>query len=142
MTSTPRSRDLGIRVSGARQWDLESFITLAAPEGRLLGCLRDDLTDVLLFSTALPAIMDSDGKALACLAGAKTISRVDAYGGRAPERLLHGVVREWLRRERPGVGQLRIEVSHAQPRTEHWRTNRRGSCFISFDWGIFANRPA
>jgi hypothetical protein len=132
--SRPRSRDLGIRVSGRRQWDLESFIALAAPEGRLVGCIRDDLRDVLLFSTALPAIMDRDGNALACLAGAKTITRIDAYGGRAPERLLHEAVGTWLRWERPGIGQLRIEVTYAQPRTKHWRTNRRGSCFVSYDW--------
>jgi protein-L-isoaspartate(D-aspartate) O-methyltransferase len=134
MMSRPRSRDLGIRVSGRRQWDLESFIALAVPEGRLVGCVRDDLSDVLLFSTAVPAILDRDGKGLACLAGAKTITRIDAYGGHAPERLLHEAVGTWLRWERPGVGQLRIEVTYAQPRTKHWRTNRRGSCFVSYDW--------
>ena len=135
LMSRPRSRHLGIRISGRSQWDLESFITLAAPEDQLLGCLREDLADLLLFSTALPAIVDPDGPGLAYLAGAKTITRIDAHGDRRAERLLQHLVRQWLRWKRPAVGQLRIEVAQSRPRsTEHWRTIRRGFFFISYDW--------
>ncbi len=135
LLSRPRSRDLGIRISGRSQWDLESFITLAAPEDRLLGCFREDLAHLLLFSTALPAIVDPDGPGLAYLAGAKTITRIDAHGDRRAERLLEQLVRQWLRWKRPAVSQLGIEVAQSRPRiSDHWRTIGRGSCFISYDW--------
>jgi protein-L-isoaspartate(D-aspartate) O-methyltransferase len=138
LLSRPRSRELGIRISGDRQWALEAFIALSAPEEQLLGCVREDLTDLLLFSTALPAIVDPHGRGLAHLAGAKTITRIDAHGDGTAERLLHQLVRGWLRRRRPGVGQLRIEArfTRPSPTTPHWRTTRRGSCFISYDWSL------
>jgi protein-L-isoaspartate(D-aspartate) O-methyltransferase len=134
LLSSPRSRALGVRISRRSQWDLEAFVTLAAPEERLLGCVREDLTDLLLFSAALPAIVDPDGPGLAYLAGSKIISRIDAHGHGAAGRLLHHVVDRWLRWKRPAVAQLRIEVTYTRPRTQHWRTRKRGSCFISYDW--------
>jgi hypothetical protein len=80
MLSPPRSRPMGIRVSGWRQWALETFIVLAAPEEQLVGCTTENSRQLLFFGTALPGIVAADGSGLAHLAGGRSISRLDAYG--------------------------------------------------------------
>jgi hypothetical protein len=72
MLSPPRSRPMGIRVSGWQQWALETFIVLAAPEELLVGCTTENSRQLLFFGTALPGIVAADGSGLA--------------GGRSAER--------------------------------------------------------
>ncbi|HET7929720.1 MAG TPA: methyltransferase domain-containing protein [Actinomycetota bacterium] len=135
LLSRPRSRAIGMRVSDRRLWELESFILLAAPEGGVVGCAREDLGQLLYCTTALPAIIDTDSSGLAHLSGVRTASRIDAYGGDRAERMLADLVDEWRRRGRPGVAQLGVEVSfgHAS-RVGVWRSKRRGSSTIAFDY--------
>lgn len=135
MLSPPRSRPIGMRVSGWQQWELESFIVLAAPEELLVGCTREDLSELLFFGTALPRIIDAGGSGLAHLAGRKSISRLDAYGHRGAKRLLAGLVDEWRLRGRPRVAGLSVGVSYGPSRRNAWRTKRRGASVVSFDWG-------
>jgi protein-L-isoaspartate O-methyltransferase len=134
MLSRPRSRPIGMRVSGGLRWELESFIALVAPEDLLVGCTRDDLSELLFFGTAMPAITDADGSGLAHLAGKRTISRIDAYGDKWAERRLADLVDDWRRRGRPGVARLTAEVSYGRSTRKAWRTLKRGSTLIRFDW--------
>ena len=134
MLSQPRSRPVGIRASGWQQWGLESFIVVAAPEELLVGCTREDVNGLLFFGTALPGIIDADGSGLAHLAGTRSISRLDAYGNEGAEQLLADLVGEWRRRGRPRVARLAVEVSYGRSRREAWRSKRRGSSLISFDY--------
>lgn len=123
-----------MRASGCAQWDLETFLALAAPEDELAGCARTELKDLLLFATALPALVDLQGQGLAYLAGTKTLSRLEAFGRRGPERKLLGLVDEWRLRGRPKIERLRIEVSYGAGRRSAWRTKRRPGSTIFFDW--------
>jgi protein-L-isoaspartate(D-aspartate) O-methyltransferase len=134
--TAPRSRDLRVRASGRSQWGLETFLTLAVPENQLVGCTRSDLEHLLFYSTALPGVIDlSEQTSLAHLGGGKTISRILAYGGRAAERLLSDFVDDWRRRGRPDVSRLRVEVVYSgRPARSAWRTKRRGSSTVLFDW--------
>jgi protein-L-isoaspartate(D-aspartate) O-methyltransferase len=137
MLSNPRSRDAGIRATGRSQWGLESFLALAVPEEQLVGCTRTDLTNLLLYATALPAVIDTSGAlSLAHLGGKKTISRIEAYGGHGAERLLRQTVNEWRTRRRPDVSRLGVEVVFGSRATIRaaWRTKRRGSSILLFDW--------
>ncbi len=137
MLSKPRSRRIGIRASGRSQWGLESFLALAVPEEQLVGCTRADLMNLLFFATALPAVIDvRNGLSLAHLGGRKTISRIEAYGGHSAERLLGRVVEEWLHQRKPDVSRLNVEVAYGGRASmrEAWRTRRRGSTVLLFDW--------
>jgi protein-L-isoaspartate O-methyltransferase len=134
MLSPPRSRPMGIRVSGWRQWALETFIVLAAPEEQLVGCTTENSRQLLFFGTALPGIVAADGSGLAHLAGGRSISRLDAYGREGAERTLADLVDDWGQRGRPGVDRLSVEVSYGRPRRNGWRIKRRGSSVISFDY--------
>jgi protein-L-isoaspartate(D-aspartate) O-methyltransferase len=134
MLSPPRSRPLETRVSGLRQWGLESFIALAAPEELLVGCTRESLDGLLFFGTALPGVIDADGGGLAHLAGRRSISRLDAYGHDEAEGLLSDLVDEWRRQGRPGVARLTIEVSYGRTPRGAWTWKRRGSSVLSFDY--------
>ncbi|MGH2630062.1 MAG: protein-L-isoaspartate O-methyltransferase family protein [Actinomycetota bacterium] len=134
MLSRPRSRSIGLRVSQRRQWELESFILLAAPEELIVGCAREDLGELLFFGTAMPGIMNLDASGLAHLAGTRSVTRLDAYGDARAERLLVDLVDEWRRRGRPGVDQLRVEVSYGSSRRAGLRHEARGSGVISFDY--------
>jgi protein-L-isoaspartate(D-aspartate) O-methyltransferase len=134
MLSRPRSRPIGMRVSRWLQWDLESFIVLAAPEELVAGCTRQDLSGLLFYTTAMPAIMDPGGVGLAHLAGRRTLSRLDAYGHRRAERRLTGIIDDWRCRGRPGIARLSLEVSYGRPTRKAWSTRRRGQCVESFDW--------
>ena len=136
IVSTPRSERIGIRASGRSQWGLETFLVLAVPEDRLVGCTRSDLEHLLFYSTALPGVIDVSGApSLAHLGGGKTISRILAYGGRAAERLLSAFVDEWCERGRPDVSRLRVEVLYdRRPSRPAWRTKRQGSSTLLFDW--------
>jgi protein-L-isoaspartate(D-aspartate) O-methyltransferase len=134
LLSGPRSRSIGMRVSGWRQWALESFIALAAPDDQLVGCVREEIEGLLFFGTALPGIMDARRRGLAHLAGKRSISRIDAYGHAEAERVLADLVEEWGRRGRPDVGQLRVGVSFGRSRREAWRIRKRGASVISFDY--------
>jgi protein-L-isoaspartate(D-aspartate) O-methyltransferase len=134
LLSPPRSRRLGVRASGQRQWDLETFVALAADEDRLVGCARAELGGLLLFNIALPGILDTDHDGIAYLAGSKTVSRIDAHGARGPARQLGKLVDRWLARGRPSIGDLRIVVEYDPPTSRHWRTTHRGSAYLCFDW--------
>jgi protein-L-isoaspartate(D-aspartate) O-methyltransferase len=137
MLSKPRSRDAGVRAAGRSQWGLESFLALAVPEEQLVGCTRTDLMNLLLYATALPGVIDTSGAlSLAHLGGKKTISRIEAYGGQGAERLLKQTVNEWRARRRPDVSRLCVEVVFGSRATIRaaWRTKRRGSRVLLFDW--------
>jgi protein-L-isoaspartate(D-aspartate) O-methyltransferase len=134
LLTRPRSRSIGMRISGWRQWALESFIAVAAPEELLVGCTRDDVEGLLFCGTDLPGIMDAEGKGLAHLAGTRSISRLAAYGHRAAERRLADLVDEWRRRGRPDVTRLHVGVSYGRSRQRAWRIRRRGPSAISFDY--------
>jgi protein-L-isoaspartate(D-aspartate) O-methyltransferase len=134
MLSPPRSRPLGIRVSGWQQWALESFIVLAAPEELLVGCTTESSNQLLFFGTALAGIIAADGSGLAHLAGGRSISRLDAYGLEGAEQALADLVDEWGHRGRPGVAGLSVEVSYGRSRREGWRIKKRGSSVTSFDY--------
>jgi protein-L-isoaspartate(D-aspartate) O-methyltransferase len=137
MLSKPRSRDAGVRAAGRSQWGLESFLALAMPEEQLVGCTRTDLMNLLLYATALPAVIDtSSALSLAHLGGKKTISRIEAYGGHGAERLLRQTVNEWRTRRRPDVSRLGVEVAFGRRATGRaaWRTKRRASSVLLFDW--------
>lgn len=69
LLSRPRSRTIGMRVSDRGLWELECFILLAAPEDVVVGCTREDLGQLLFCCAALPAIIDTDSRGLAHLAG-------------------------------------------------------------------------
>lgn len=134
MLSSPRSRRIEVRVSGRLQWDLQSFICLAAPEEHLVGCTREDLSELLYFGTALPGIIAPDRRGLAHIAGTRSVSRVDAYGNAGPaERLLVGLVNEWRRRRRPDVSRLSVEVVFGRAEAA-WRTKKRGSSVLLFEY--------
>jgi protein-L-isoaspartate(D-aspartate) O-methyltransferase len=134
MLSRPRVRPIGMRVAGRRQWALETFVIVAAPEELLLGCAREELDRLLFFGTALPGIMDTRGRGLAHLSGKGSISRLDAYGHGEAERLLAKLVDEWRRRGRPNVAELHVGVSYGRSSRQAWRTRSRGSSVISFDY--------
>jgi hypothetical protein len=137
LLSKPRSRELGVRAKGKAQWALESFLALAVPEEQLVGCTRADLTNLLLYATAFPAVIDErGGLSLAHLGGKSTLSRIEAYGGRGGERMLVQMVDDWRTRRRPSVSRLRVEVAFGRRTSirEAWRTRRRGSSTLLFDW--------
>jgi protein-L-isoaspartate(D-aspartate) O-methyltransferase len=134
LLSPPRSRPIGIRASRWRQWDLEVFIVLAAPETSLVACTRRDLRQLLFSGTPMPAIVDPSGPSLAHLAGSKTVSRLDAYGSDRAEDLLADLIADWRRRGGPNIARLNIEVSYDHPRRTAWRTVQRGGSRISCDW--------
>jgi protein-L-isoaspartate(D-aspartate) O-methyltransferase len=135
MLSQRRSRSIGLRVRGHAHWALEAFLCLAVPEELLVGCTRTDLAHLLFYSTAMPGVIDKERRSLAHLGGGKTISRIDSYGGRRAEEALQRLVDEWLRRGRPDVSRLRVEVAYgpSAPRRA-WRSRRRGSNVLLFDW--------
>jgi protein-L-isoaspartate(D-aspartate) O-methyltransferase len=135
MLSDPRYRGIGIRATGRSQWGLEAFLALAAPEERLVGCARADLEHLQFFSTSLPGVMGDPAKpSLAHLGGNKTLSRIEAYGTRDADRLLGRLVEEWRRRRRPDVTRLGVEVVFGPQTREAWRSKRRGSSTLLFDW--------
>jgi protein-L-isoaspartate(D-aspartate) O-methyltransferase len=135
LLSAPRRRPIGVRASGAVQWGLEAFVALAVPEERLVGCTRAELAHLLYFSTALPAVIEVGPRpSLAHLSGTRTLSRIDAYGARGAEAVLRRAVEDWIGLGRPGVGRLQIEVSYGRHARGVWRTRRRGSSLLAFDW--------
>jgi protein-L-isoaspartate O-methyltransferase len=134
MLTPPRSRPIGMRVSRWRLWELESFICLAAPEELLVGCTREDLSELLFFGTALPGVVGADRSGLAHLAGTRSVSRLDAYGDAWAERLLAELVDDWRSRDQPRVARLSVEVAYGRSRPDAWRIKRRGSSVISFDY--------
>lgn len=134
MFMSRRRRSIGMRVSELLQWGLESFIVLAAAEEMLVGCTREDATDLLFYGTPLPGIMDTSGSGLAHLAGKRSVSRLDAYGHGEAERRLADLVDEWRRRGRPDVARLSVEVSYGRCPPAAWRTKKRGASVISFDY--------
>ena len=99
-----------------------------------MGCMKEELTQLSFFGTAMPAIVDGDGGGLAHFAGGKTVSRPDGYGRTRPALLLAGSLDEWRRRGRPGVAQLDVEVSFGRSRRRGWRSRSRGDAVIYFDW--------
>jgi protein-L-isoaspartate(D-aspartate) O-methyltransferase len=129
-----RSRSLGLRASGWRQWELETFVCLAVPEEILVGCTRADMDRLPFFGTALPGIADAVGGGVAHLGGGTAVSRVEGYGDPGAERLLANVVRRWRRRGEPGVTRLAIGVSFTGSPSKAWRTVKRGSSVLSFDY--------
>jgi protein-L-isoaspartate(D-aspartate) O-methyltransferase len=135
LLSHPRSRTIRMRLSTWGLWELESFILLAAPEEVVVGCTREDLGHLLFYSTAFPAIIDKDSRSLAHLAGSRSASRIDAYGEASAERMLIDLVDEWRRRGRPGISRLSVEVSYGRASPKGvWRSRRRGSSAIAFDY--------
>ncbi|MGH2681058.1 MAG: protein-L-isoaspartate O-methyltransferase family protein [Actinomycetota bacterium] len=135
MLRSSRTRPLGIRATYWRQYELEAFIALAAPEDRLVGYVREDLEPLLFISSALPGIIERDGSSLAHVSGRKSMSRIEVYGRASSGSLLASIVDGWKRRGRPGVDRLRIHVTYGTRRNSTaWRTKRRGQSTISFDW--------
>lgn len=55
-------------------------------------------------------MIGDDGLSLALLGGARTVTRVDAYGGPEAERLLFDLVRRWQARGRPTLSDLHVEA--------------------------------
>ncbi len=133
MLTKPSRRPLGMRLSEWARWELQSFVAIAGPERRLIGCIREDLRSPAF--TALPGIVRPDSRGLAHLSGGRTISRLDVYGRLGPERELSALVLEWRRRGRVGVAELRIEVTFDEGGRRAWRTKRRAESTILFDWG-------
>lgn len=135
LLSRPRSRTIGMRVSGWGLWELESFILLAASDEVVVGCTREELGQLLFCSEALLAIVGRGGRGLAHLAGSRTATRIDAYGEARAERMLAELVDDWRNRGRPGIDRLSVEVSygHTTP-VGVWRSRRRGSSTIAFDY--------
>ena len=136
MLSGPRTRPIGMRVRSQAQWGLEAFLALAVPEESLVGCARADLADLLFFSTSMPGVIQGrGGLSLAHLGGRKSITRIESYGTRGAEALLLRLVNEWRRRGRPDVTRLQVEVAFGRrSQRRAWRTRRRGSGVLLFDW--------
>lgn len=134
MLTPPRPRRLGIRASGWTLYELEAFLSLAAPEDRLVGCTREDLQHLVFMNTALVGLVDRNGDGLSHLAGGKVVSRVDAYGRSNSARDLAELIDRWSRMGRPRVEQLEIAVSFGSARPRAWRVKERGASTISFDW--------
>lgn len=134
MLGSSRARPLGIRAAHWRQYELEAFIALAAPEDRLVGYIREELEPLLFINIALPGIVERDGSSLAHLSGRKSISRIDVYGRASSGSLLASIVDDWKRRGRPGVDRLRIGVSFGSRGSKAWRVKKRGQSLISFNW--------
>jgi protein-L-isoaspartate(D-aspartate) O-methyltransferase len=132
--AAPRSQSLGVRVRAWQQWELQTFTALSVAEALLVGISRDDLADLSFLGTALPAVIDRDGSALAYLAGRKTISRIDAFGRRGPDMILRDVVDDWRHRGRPKVARLHVGVTYGRSTSGAWRSTRRGDSLIAFDW--------
>jgi protein-L-isoaspartate(D-aspartate) O-methyltransferase len=132
--AAPRSQALGVRVRAWQQWELQAFTALSVAEALLVGISRDDLADLSFLGTALPAVIDRDGSALAYLAGRKTISRIDAFGRPGPDMILRDVVDDWRHRGRPKVARLHVGVTYGRSTSDAWRSTRRGDSLIAFDW--------
>jgi hypothetical protein len=104
------------------------------PEEILVGCTRADLDSLVYFGTALPGIADAVRGGIAHLGGGTTVSSVEGYGDPGAERLLANAVRRWRRRGEPGVARLAIDVSFTRSPSKAWRTTKRGSSVLSFDY--------
>jgi protein-L-isoaspartate(D-aspartate) O-methyltransferase len=130
----PTSRSLGVRVRTWQQWELQTFIALSVAEELLVGISRDDLADLSFLGTALPAVIDREGKALAHVAGRRTISRIDVFGRPGPDRTLRRVVDDWQLRGRPKSAGLHVRVTYGRSKSRSWRSQRRGESMIAFDW--------
>ena len=101
--SKPRSRDLGLRADRSA---LGLYLTIEAPAGRLVA------------GWDRIGVISEGGAGLALLGGgAKRVTRIECYGERAAERLLLELIEGWKRRGRPGVRDLRLEMS--SPTTRH-----------------------
>jgi protein-L-isoaspartate O-methyltransferase len=128
------SRRLPLRVSGWRQWELETFLCVAAPEELLIGCSRHELSDLLFFGPSLPGLTDPTRSGLAHLAGTKSVSRIDAYGDAEAGRLLADLVADWRSRREPLAKQLSVSVSYGRSAPRAWRVRRRGASAIGLDY--------
>jgi protein-L-isoaspartate(D-aspartate) O-methyltransferase len=100
--------------------DLRLFVTLAAPEDRLVEWYGGSPAG------AGPGMVGRDGNSLAVLRRAPVIDHLDAWGGTEAEDALVLLVRQWEGRGRPGRERLRIRVSYGP-------TLREGG-IVSFDW--------
>lgn len=133
--SDPHPRPLGIRVTGRAQFAFETFVALAAPEGRLVGFLRPDLQPLVVVGTCLPAVFESDGRGLAVMSGRSMIGRIDEYGSGSAGDELRLLADAWQSMGRPGVEHLRIAVAYRSDRDRSaWRVIRRGDSHLTFEW--------
>jgi protein-L-isoaspartate(D-aspartate) O-methyltransferase len=96
--SEPRVGQLGLR---APRGSLLLYLTLQAPQSRFVGGWK-------------PGLISADGHGLAHLAGAKTFTRIEAYGDSEPEQMLRRLIEDWSGRGRPTEHDLRVEVSFEQ----------------------------
>lgn len=126
---------LGMRLKTWQQWELQTFVALSLDEDRLVGVVRDDLAELSFLGTALPGVIDRGGQGIAHLAGRKTVSRMDAFGERGPDRTLMHAIDEWRGRGRPPASSLLVGVTYRGPAMRgSWRTKKRGPSVIAFDW--------
>lgn len=65
-----------------------------------------------------PGVIGRDGLSLALLGGARTVTRVDAYGGREAERLLVDLVARWQARGRPTLSDLHVEAAFGNGKSQ------------------------
>jgi protein-L-isoaspartate(D-aspartate) O-methyltransferase len=91
----PRAIPLGVRANPSA---LFFFLALEAPSRRFVAAFP------------FPGVIGDDGLSLALLGGARTVTRVDAYGGPEAERLLFDLVRRWQARGRPTLSDLHVEA--------------------------------
>lgn len=99
--SEPRSHRLGMR---APRLSLALYLALEAPASRFLG------------GWGKPGVIGTDGRGLALLAGARTFTRIEAYGEPEAEHLLVQLIDGWRARGRPTERELQVEVSFRRGR--------------------------
>ncbi len=122
----PEVTPLGLR---APVYVVLVFMSLALPDAVLVESRRSDGAGI--------GIVDRDGAGLTLLAGThRHIIRIQRYGKAPAPKPLRDALEEWVALGRPGLADLRINVSYRRrPRSRGvWRAVRRGPSVMCFDW--------
>jgi protein-L-isoaspartate(D-aspartate) O-methyltransferase len=112
-----RRRRIPLRPSGA---GLLAHLALAGPSGRQAVGIR--------------GLVDARATSFAYLRPGKEHATIVSAGGPWAERRLRSLVEDWRSRGSPQLEQLRIRITYGRTPPRAWRTQRRGSSFVSFDW--------
>ncbi len=106
---------------------LELFVSLAAPEDRMVQCVTD------CPARSGVGVVGTDGHSLSVVTQARSSACLATWGGSEAERLAIELVEGWRDAGRPGIGGLRLRVGYGTaPRA--WHTSRRGDAVLAFDW--------
>ena len=83
-------------------------------------------------------VVDPAGRGVAFLTSSakdgKIAVRLQSFGTRTPEAELRRLIGAWRKAGSPSFEELRISVRFTRARPRAWRTFKRGSSWITFDW--------